>query len=124
MRRFLSLLLIVASGWMLYQSMEPFSGVSLPQLPTALARSGYDPAIVLPLISAVLGLLGGITVFLGGAGGALIALLGGIIASSFALLSGETVAFPDLQIWENEAMVAIAMVAIAGWAAISRPIRA
>lgn len=108
---------------MLYQAMEPFAGVRLPELPEALARSGYDPAIVLPLVSSVLGLLGGITVFLGGAGGALIALLGGIIASGFALLSGQTLVFPDLQIWENKAMVAVTMVAIAAWAAISRPIR-
>lgn len=123
MRRFLSLLLIVASGWMLYQAMEPFTGVSLPELPAALARNGHDAAIVLPLVSSVLGLLGGITVYLGGAGGAMIALLGGIIASGFALLSGQTFVFPDLQIWENKAMVAVAMVAIASWAAISRPVR-
>ncbi len=121
MRRILSLILIVASSWMLYQALTPFSNVGAIQIPHAVSLALADPEFVIPFLGAVLGLLGGITVFLGGAGGATIAFCGGVIAAGFSVMSGHSLAIPDLRFWENEAMVAIAMVAIAAWAALSRP---
>lgn len=119
MRRILSLVLILASSWMLYQALMGFGGVNALQVPGALSHALSDANFIIPLLGAVLGLLGGITVFLGGAGGATIAFCGGLIASGFSLISGGVIAIPDLRFWENDVTVAIGMLAIAGWAAFS-----
>ena len=120
MRRILSLVLIVASSWMLYKVLAPFGDVDALQMTSAISHAMGDADFIVAFLGGVLGLLGGITVFLGGAGGATIALCGGLLAASFSMLSGHSLAIPDMRFWENDVLVAIGMVAIAAWATLSR----
>ncbi len=114
MRRIAALLLVVTSGWLLYQTSEAFIGQG-SVMSTDLFRTISNPKIFVPLAGGFMGLLGGLLVFFGGAGGAAIALIGGLLSAGFALSIGQK--FTG-QIWENELAVGLVMLGLAACAAL------
>ena len=66
---------------------------------------------VADLTDAALGLLGGLTIFFGGPGGASLALIGGVAVAGFALTLNET--FKLDQFWDNELTVGVIMLMLA-----------
>ena len=76
MRRIFALMLIATSGWLLYQTANThLGGVSHLFSPQMTARLN-DLKFVVPAAGALLGLLGGLTVFFNGPGGAALAMIG------------------------------------------------
>ena len=118
MRRLLALVLVLSSSWLLYHALGPLSGLDPVAMPRAIMNASNNPDFMMPFLGAVLGLLGGLTAFLGGAGGATIALVGGLIAAGFSLTAGQTISLTDHRFWESDALVGIGMVAIALLAAM------
>ncbi len=105
---------------MLYQSSETFSGANLATLIQTLSYAADDKNFLFPFIGGMLGLIGGMTVFLGGGGGATIAFCGGLVASGFYLATGHNFDIPNYHFWENEAAVGVSMLAIACLAGLMR----
>ena len=120
MSRILSLVLIVVSGWMLYLASYHFSGVETADFAETFGHALDDKDFLFPFLGGVLGMLGGISVFLGGPGGATISFCGGLIATGYALSGAQSILVPDLAFWDNPTMVALAMVGIAIIAAVTR----
>lgn len=84
-----------------------------------LARYTDEPKFMFPMIGGLLGLLGGLTVFFRGPGGATLALGGGIAIAGFALNLDQT---PKLdQFWDNQLSVGVVILMLAAMtASISR----
>lgn len=116
MRRIAALLLIATSGWLLYQTMGHFVGLSPSALYENFARELGNPAFLLPALGGTLGLAGGLIAFFGGPGGAAIAMIGGIAVAGFAFTLHQS--FEIARIWENEAAVGITMLILAGLTAL------
>ncbi len=116
MRRLIALLLIAASGWMLYQSSEGLTGLSNMGLSPEMWRTISNPRVILPLAGGFMGLLGGLIAFFGGAGGAAIAMIGGLVSAGVSLYLGE--AFIGRDVWNNEAVVGVSILVLAGLAAL------
>lgn len=115
MRRFFALLLIATSGWLLYQTVgQHFSGAG-PSFWNELTRHWGKLAFLVPAIGGMLGLLGGLTVFFGGPGGASLALVGGLGVAGFALTVNET--FKLDHFWDNEMAVGVVMLMLAAMTA-------
>jgi hypothetical protein len=90
MRRVFAILLIATSGWLLYQTAIQHLG-SLERLFTGAALAHRnDLAFVMPALGGALGLLGGLTVFFNGPGGAALAMAGGLTAAGFTLTLKQT----------------------------------
>jgi len=116
MRRIAALLLILTSGWLLYQTSREFphfSGRMSPELMRAMMQVN----ILAPLAAGLLGLFGGLLVFLGGGGGAGIALIGALIAVAFSATAGAGFIGP---IWEDELVVGATMLVLALAAALMK----
>ncbi len=90
MRRLFALMLIATSGWLLYRTANSWLGGMDQLLTRQLAGYVDKPDFMVPAIGSVLGLLGGLTVFFGGPGGAMIALAGGVGVAGFALSLKQT----------------------------------
>lgn len=118
MRRLLALLLVLSSSWLLYHALGPLSGLDPIAMPRAIASASNDAGFMMPFMGALLGLLGGLTAFLGGAGGATIALIGALIGAGFSMSAGQSFDFPAHRFWENDALVGLGMVGIALLAAM------
>lgn len=90
MRRIFALMLIVTSGWLLYQAANThLGGVSHLFSPQMMSRLD-DLNFSVPAIGAVLGLLGGLTVFFNGPGGAALAMIGGLAVAGFTVTLKQT----------------------------------
>ena len=118
LRRVAALLLIATSGWLLYQTTEHFVGIGMEGLTDRLLKKIGDVDFVLPSVGGVLGLLGGLVVLFGGVGGAALALVGGVIAAGFSLYVGKAFWTGSLDIWNNEAIVGLTILILAGLAAL------
>lgn len=116
MRRLIALLLIAASGWLLYQTSEVFIGSTSQSMSADLWRTLSNPRVILPLAGGFMGLLGGLIAFFGGAGGAAIAMIGGLVAAGVSLYLGAS--FSGREIWNNEAVVGIVILVLSGVAAL------
>jgi len=114
MRRIFALLLIATSGWLLYQTAtDQLGGVDHLLTQAALAQSD-NPRFMFPAVGGLLGLLGGLTVFFGGPGGAMLALIGAVAVSGFALTLKET--FELDHFLDNEMAVGVTMLMLAAMA--------
>jgi hypothetical protein len=113
MRRLAALLLILTSLWLLYQTSDHFVGLPGNRVSTELGRSFTSPAFLLPLMGGLLGLAGGLIMFFRGAGGAAIAMIGGVVAAGFSLYIGRTLNADGLRFWESEVAVGVIMLALA-----------
>lgn len=118
LRRVAALLLIASSGWLLYQTTDHFIGAEMTGLSDRFFSKLSDVNFILPAIGGVLGLLGGLIVLFGGVGGAALALVGGVIAAGFSLYIGKSFWTGSLDIWNNEAVVGLAILILAGLAAL------
>jgi hypothetical protein len=116
MRRIAALLLIATSGWLLYQTMGHFVGLSPSALYENFARELGNPGFLLPALGGTLGLAGGLIAFFGGPGGAAIAMIGGVAIAGFAFTLNQS--FDVMRIWENEAAVGIAILVLAAFTAL------
>lgn len=111
MRRIFALMLIATSGWLFYRTAnEWLGGVDHLLSPKAIALLD-DPDFMFPIVGSGLGLLGGLTVFFGGPGGAIIALLGGIAVAGFALNIDQTMELSHF--WDNPLAVGVVMAMLA-----------
>ncbi len=117
LRRIVALLLIASSGWLLYQVADQYLGGIDYILSERLAHQLGQPKFLIPAIGGALGLFGGLIVFLGGPGGAAIAMIGGVAAAGFAMTLKQH--FDITRIWENELAVGITMLVLAGITAIT-----
>jgi hypothetical protein len=116
MRAFAALLLILTSGWLLYQTSHDFVGAG-GHMSTDLLRTMSDAKILVPLAGGFLGLLGGTLVFFGGGGGAAIAIMGALLAAGFAGMAGGKFTGP---IWDDELVVGTTMLVLAIAAALMK----
>lgn len=118
MRRLFAILLVVASGWLLYQATDRFSGVPVSAVLERLKYEIDDPRFLTQLAGGVLGLLGGLTVFFAGPGGALVSLLGGGLVAGFTLFIEHSFSEVTLRVWESGTAVGLVMLFLAGMVAI------
>lgn len=119
MRRLFALLLIATSGWLLYQTATIHLGSIENLFSREMLAQSDNMKFMVPAVGSLMGLLGGLTVFFGGPGGAAIALLGGVGVSGFAIALKETFDLKDF--WHNEMAVGVVMLMLAGMtASISR----
>lgn len=121
MRRLFALMLIVTSGWLLYRTVNIQLGGFDHLLSRQIASHMDDPSFMFPAIGSFMCLLGGLTVFFAGPGGALIALTGGLGVAGFALSLDQTVDMDLSHFWDNQLAVGVVMLMLAAMAAsISR----
>lgn len=119
MRRLFALMLIATSGWLLYRTANVHLGGMGHLLSPQLTRHLNDLKVLMPLIGSMLGLLGGLTAFFGGPGGATLALAGGVAVAGFALSFDETLELNHF--WDNQLSVGVVILMLAAMAAsISR----
>jgi hypothetical protein len=111
MRRIFALMLIATSGWLLYRTANEWLGGVDHLLSQNATRLLDDPAFMFPMIGSALGLLGGLTVFFGGPGGAMIAIAGGVGVAGFALNIDQTVKLDHF--WDNQLAVGVVMLMLA-----------
>lgn len=115
MRRLFALMLIATSGWLLHQTVgHNFNGAGQSFL-AELASRANKLDVLAPAIGGALGLLGGLTIFFGGPGGATLALAGGVAVAGFALTLKET--FKLEHFWDNEMAVGMVMLMLAAMTA-------
>jgi hypothetical protein len=115
MRRIFALLLIATSGWLLHQTVGHHLGGVGQSFWTELAHQSGKSAFLVPAVGGVLGLLGGLTIFFGGPGGASLALIGSVVVAGFALTLKET--FKLEHFWDNEMAVGVVMLMLAAMTA-------
>jgi len=115
-RRIAALLLIATSGWLLYQTAIGKLGGIDYLLSDRMVHQLGDMSFVLPMAGGLLGLMGGLIIFLGGPGGAAIAMIGGVVVAGFAVSLKEQ--FHLLRFWENELAVGASILALAGITAV------
>jgi hypothetical protein len=90
MRRLFALLLIATSGWLLYQTANTHLGGAERLFSSDVLKHRDDLAFVMPAVGGALGLLGGLTVFFNGPGGAALAMVGGLAVAGFTLTLKQT----------------------------------
>jgi hypothetical protein len=111
MRRMFALLLIATSGWLLYQTATHHLGSVAALFSDDVLAHKDDMAFVMPAAGGALGLLGGLTVFFNGPGGALLAMMGGIAVAGFTLTLKQT--FEIDHVLDNELVVGASMLMLA-----------
>ena len=114
MRRIFALMLIATSGWLLYRTANEWLGGVDHLLGLKAAGLLDEPAFMFPMIGSMLGLLGGLTVFFGGPGGAMIAIAGGVGVAGFALNIDQTLELDHF--WDNQLAVGVVMLMLAAMA--------
>lgn len=115
MRRIFALMLIATSGWMLYRTANEWLGGVDHLLGPKAAALLDEPAFMFPIAGSALGLLGGLTAFFGGPGGAIIALIGGVAVAGFALNLDGTMELDHF--WDNQLAVGVVIAMLAALAA-------
>lgn len=114
MRRLFALMLIAISGWLFYRTANTWLGGVDHVLSPSIAGYLDEPDFMFPIVGSVLALLGGLTAFFGGPGGAVIALLGGLGVAGFALNIDQTL---DLNhFWDNQLAVGVVILMLAAMA--------
>jgi hypothetical protein len=111
MRRLFALMLIAASGWLFYRTTNNWLGGVDHLLSPGVAVFLDEPRFMFPATGSALGLLGGLTIFFGGPGGALIALAGGVGVAGFALNIDQPVELAHF--WDNQLAVGVVMLMLA-----------
>jgi hypothetical protein len=106
-----ALLLIATSGWLLYQTATHHLGSVAALFSDDVLAHKDDMAFVMPAAGGALGLLGGLTVFFNGPGGALLAMMGGIAVAGFTLTLKQT--FEIDHVLDNELVVGASMLMLA-----------
>ncbi len=114
MRRIFALMLIATSGWLLYRTANEWLGGVDHLLGPSTAGYLDEPAFMFPMVGSLLALLGGLTVFFGGPGGAMIAILGGVSVAGFALNIDQTLELAHF--WDNQLAVGVVMLMLAAMA--------
>lgn len=115
MRRIFAVFLIATSGWLVHQTVNHHMGGAGPHFWAQLQQHSQDPEFLAPVLGGMLGVLGGLTVFFNGPGGATLALLGGIAVAGFATTIKQTFELDHLL--DNEVAVGAAMLMLAAMAA-------
>ena len=119
MRRLFALMLIAASGWLFYRTANVWLGGVDHLLGPGVSALLDEPDFMFPAAGSALGLLGGLTIFFGGPGGALIALAGGVSVAGFALNIDQPIELSHF--WDNQLAVGVVMLMLAAMtASISR----
>lgn len=111
MRRLFALLLIATSGWLMYQTANTHLGGVGHLLSSDMTRRLQDMNFAVPAAGALLGLLGGLTVFFNGPGGAALAVIGGLAVAGFTMGLKQT--FELNHILDNEMAVGATMLMLA-----------
>jgi hypothetical protein len=111
MRRVFAILLIAASGWLLYQTAIQHLGSVERLFSGKVLAHKDDLAFLMPALGGALGLLGGLTVFFNGPGGAAIAMAGGLAAAGFTLTLKQT--FELDHVLDNELVVGACILMLA-----------
>ena len=111
MRRLFALMLIALAGWLAYRTANSWLGGVDHLLSPSIAGYVDEPSFMFPMVGSVLALLGGLTVFFGGPGGAMIAVLGGFGVAGFALSIDQTLELN--QFWDNQLAVGVVMLMLA-----------
>lgn len=111
MRRVFAILLIAASGWLLYQTAIQHLGSVERLFSGEVLGHKDDLAFLMPALGGALGLLGGLTVFFNGPGGAAIAMAGGLAAAGFTLTLKQTFELDHLL--DNELVVGACILMLA-----------
>lgn len=111
MRRVFAILLIATSGWLLYQTTIQHLGSVERLFSGDVMAHKDDLAFVMPALGGALGLLGGLTVFFNGPGGAAIAMAGGLAAAGFTLTLKQTFELDHLL--DNELVVGACILMLA-----------
>jgi hypothetical protein len=106
-----ALLLIATSGWLLYQTATHHLGSVAALFSDDVLAHRDDMAFVMPAAGGALGLLGGLTVFFNGPGGALLAMMGGVAVAGFTLTLKQT--FEIDHVLDNELVVGASMLMLA-----------
>jgi hypothetical protein len=106
-----ALLLIATSGWLLYQTATHHLGSVAALFSDEVLAHKDDMAFVMPAAGGALGLLGGLTVFFNGPGGALLAMMGGVAVAGFTLTLKQT--FEIDHVLDNELVVGASMLMLA-----------
>lgn len=111
MRRMFALLLIATSGWLLYQTANQHLGGVEHLFTDDVLKHQDDMAFVMPALGGALGLLGGLTVFFNGPGGAALSVIGGVAVAGFTLTLKQT--FELDHVFDNEMVVGATMLMLA-----------
>lgn len=111
MRRLFALLLIATSGWLLYQTANHHLGSVERLFSNDVLAHKNDLAFVMPAVGGALGLLGGLTVFFNGPGGAALAMAGGLAVAGFTLTLKQT--FEMDHLLDNELVVGVCILMLA-----------
>jgi hypothetical protein len=118
MRRLAALLIIAAAGWLLVRTTGQFIGLTELGDMDKLLPLASNPDFVVPVIGGLFGLAGGVIVLFGGVGGAMLAMVGGVVAAGFAIYLEKPFWTGDWRLWENDIMVGFGLLFLAGLAAI------
>jgi hypothetical protein len=118
MRRLAALLIMAVAGWVLVRTTGQFVGLTELGDVDRLVPLLSNPDFVVPIIGGLFGLVGGVIVLLGGVGGAMLAMVGGVVAAGFAFYL-ERPFWTGWEVWENEVAVGLGLLLVAGIAAIT-----
>jgi hypothetical protein len=119
MRRLAALLIMAAAGWLLVRTVGQFLGLTDLGDIDKLLRLATNPNFIVPVIGGLFGLVGGVIVLVGGVGGAMLAIVGGVVAAGFAIYLEKPVWTGDWRLWENDIAVGMGLLLLAGIAAIT-----
>jgi hypothetical protein len=117
MRRLAALLIMAAAGWVLVRTTGHFIGLSELGDVDRLVPLLSNPDFVVPVIGGLFGLAGGVIVLFGGVGGAMLAMVGGVVAAGFAFYL-EKPFWTGWHVWENDILVSLGLLLLAGLTAI------
>jgi hypothetical protein len=118
MRRLAALLIMAAAGWLLVRTIGQFIGLTELGNMDKLLPLASNPNFVMPVIGGLFGLVGGAIVLLGGVGGAMLAMVGGVVAAGFAIYLEKPFWTDDWRLWDNDVVVGLGLLLLAGLAAI------
>ncbi|HVY88665.1 MAG TPA: hypothetical protein VG942_07345 [Hyphomonadaceae bacterium] len=117
MRRLAALLLLPVSIWLIFQSNASFIATGDFSTDRLIAQGG-DVDVMLPTVGGVLGFVGGLVILFGGVGGAALGMIGGVIVAGYAIYQGAPLWTGEWQVWNNPELVGLAILALAGFAAV------
>ena len=110
---------MAAAGWLLVRTIEQFIELSELGDMDKLLPLVANPDFIVPVIGGLFGLAGGVIVLFGGVGGAMLAMVGGVVAAGFAIYLEKPFWTEDWRLWENDIVVGLGLLLVAGIAAIT-----
>lgn len=111
MRRLFAVALIATSGWLLYRTATIHLGSVENLFSRQMMAHLGNMAFTMPALGGAMGLLGGLTVFFNGPGGAALAMAGGLAVAGFTVSLKQT--FELDHILDNDMAVGAAMLMLA-----------